>query len=116
MLKSIKKGLTKTIVFVVGGLIILSFAITGVPGPQNIAQRSALKVGDKVYSANELQREFNREVQNRRLQSDTTYTQADAIGKASPCSFSQICEPVRHWNKPRQVWVSPSRAASCATS
>ncbi|RZO68553.1 MAG: hypothetical protein EVA70_01585 [Parvularculaceae bacterium] len=84
MLKSIKKGLTKTIVFVVGGLIILSFAITGVPGPQNIAQRSALKVGDKVYSANELQREFNREVQNRRLQSDTAYTQADAIREGVP--------------------------------
>ncbi|MBI1392891.1 MAG: hypothetical protein GC152_09145 [Alphaproteobacteria bacterium] len=84
MLKSVKNALKGVLAWVVIALLVLSFAAWQVPEMRNFAQNSALRVGDRGFSAAEIRTELNREVANRRQEADGGYTYADAVAEGLP--------------------------------
>jgi len=78
MLKQVRSGM-KNIVAVFGAaLLVLSFALWGVPGLSDFAQRPTMKVGNEALSTSVLQSEYSRAMRMRREEREGKYTPADA--------------------------------------
>ena len=60
-------------------LLILAFALWGVPNVTQLSGNSAISVGGQSFSQQYVQSEFNRAVQSQRLESGGSYTQEDAL-------------------------------------
>jgi len=84
MLQKVRGALKGVVAWFVIALLVLSFAAFGVPEIRNFARNAAVEVGDRGFSAVEIQNEFNREMTNRRAQSDGAFTRADAIAQGVP--------------------------------
>lgn len=79
MLQQVRSGLKGAVAWFVIVLLILAFALWGVPSLQEFTRSDAVKVGDQGFSAQYVQNEFNRAVQIRRLESDGAFTREDAL-------------------------------------
>lgn len=78
MLKQVRSGM-KNIVAVFGAaLLVLSFALWGVPGLSDFAQRPTMKIGNEALSTSMLQSEYSRAMRMRREEREGKYTPADA--------------------------------------
>lgn len=65
-------------------LLILAFAMWGVPEMRQFTSSAALTVGDENFSAQYVQNEFNRSVQIQRQESGGAFTRDDAIAAGLP--------------------------------
>lgn len=84
MLHQVRSALKGVIAWFFVALLVLAFALWGVPGLRNFTQRSALHVGKQGFSAQAVLDEFNRQVAIRRDQKKGEYTAADAIAEGLP--------------------------------
>lgn len=75
------KGVTSWFIIV---LLILAFALWGVPELTNIGRGAAVRVGDQGISTQTVLNEFNRSMVNQRIQSDGAFTREDAIATGLP--------------------------------
>ncbi|MEM9013534.1 MAG: SurA N-terminal domain-containing protein [Pseudomonadota bacterium] len=75
------KGVTAWFVII---LLILAFALFGVPELRTMTQGSALKVGDQSFSSNYVQNEFSRIFNIRRQESGNTLTREQALATGLP--------------------------------
>ncbi len=79
MLSQVRDRLKGAIAWIFVVLLILAFAMWGVPEMRQFAGNTAVSVGDEKFSAQYIQSEFNRAVQNRAAQTGGAYSQEDAI-------------------------------------
>lgn len=63
------------------GIVVLAFAVVGVPALSNFGQTKALKVGDQGFTIGEIEQEFNRRFQNIQITSDTAVSREEAIAQ-----------------------------------
>ena len=79
MLSQVRGALKGAVAWFVVVLLILAFAMFGVPEMREFTQNSAVSVGNESFSARYVQTEFNRAVQARRNESGGDYTREDAV-------------------------------------
>ncbi|MHA7872267.1 MAG: peptidylprolyl isomerase, partial [Hyphococcus sp.] len=84
MLSQVRGVLRGPLAWLVVVLLILAFALWGVPELRQLTQTSAISVGGENYSAQFVQSEFNRLVNRRRQESGGQFTQADALASGLP--------------------------------
>ena len=84
MLSSVRKALTGVVAWFVIILLILAFALFGVPELQNFTQRPAIRVGDDGIPSQVVLNEFNRAMVNQRFQSDGGFSREEAIAQGLP--------------------------------
>ena len=84
MLDSVRKGLKGIAAIVIIPLLILAFALFGVPDIQNFTQGAAIRVGKQGVSSSVVLNEFNRAMTNQRIQSEGAFTREDAIASGLP--------------------------------
>ncbi len=84
MLTQVRNALKGVVAWIVVVLLILAFAMFGVPEMRQFADNSALTVGGEKFSAQYIQSEFSRSVQAQRTQSGGAYTRDDAIASGLP--------------------------------
>jgi len=68
-------------------LLILAFALWGVPELRTITQNSALKVGQESFSGLYIQNEFTRQINLLRQQSGGEFTRAEALASGMPAEI-----------------------------
>ncbi|NWG70286.1 MAG: SurA N-terminal domain-containing protein [Parvularculaceae bacterium] len=78
MLKQVRSGMKNIIAIFGAVLLVLSFALWGVPGLSNFAQRPTLKVGSEALSTSMLQSEYSRAMRMKREEREGKYTPDDA--------------------------------------
>ncbi len=78
MLKQVRSGLKNIVVLFGIALLVLSFALWGVPEMRNFTERAPMRVGKVAFSAQTVQAEYNRAVQRRREESGGKFTDEDA--------------------------------------
>lgn len=84
MLNQVRGALKGAIAWIFVVLLILAFALWGVPSLQQLTSNSAVTVGGESYSPQFVQNEFNRVVNQRRRESDGQFTAEDAIASGLP--------------------------------
>ncbi|MFQ5564466.1 MAG: peptidylprolyl isomerase [Parvularculaceae bacterium] len=84
MLHQVRNALKGVIAWFFVALLMLAFAFWGVPELRNFTQQSALRVGDKGFTAQAVLSEFNRQVDIRRNESNGEFTRADALAEGLP--------------------------------
>ncbi len=84
MLSQVRGALKGVVAWIVIVLLILAFALWGVPELRQLTQNSAVSVGGENYTAQFVQNEFNRVVNQRRIESGGQFTQAEAIASGLP--------------------------------
>ncbi|MEM9170320.1 MAG: SurA N-terminal domain-containing protein [Pseudomonadota bacterium] len=89
MLQSLRSALKGVVVWFVIALLILAFALFGVPEIQNFTRNAAVRVGDQGVTTRDIQKEFNRAVTTRRFESEGGFTRADAIAAGLPDQIVQ---------------------------
>ena len=83
MLKQVRTALKGVVAWFVIILLVLAFALFGVPEVRNFTQRSPLRVGDVGFSQQTIVSEFNRQVDARRRDTGD-YTREQAIAEGVP--------------------------------
>ena len=81
MLSQMRGALKGAVSWFIIILLILAFALWGVPELRQFTGGSAVEVGDAAFSQNYVQTEFNRAVQSRRAEVGGNFSQADAIAQ-----------------------------------
>jgi len=84
MLNQVRGALKGAVAWIFVVLLILAFALWGVPSLQQLTSNSAVTVGGESYSPQFVQNEFNRIVNQRRRESDGQFTAEDAIASGLP--------------------------------
>lgn len=84
MLSQVRGALKGVVAWIVIVLLILAFALWGVPELRQLTQNSAVSVGGENYTAQFVQNEFNRIVNQRRQESGGQFTQEEAIASGLP--------------------------------
>ncbi|MEM9616769.1 MAG: SurA N-terminal domain-containing protein [Pseudomonadota bacterium] len=84
MLSQVRGALKGVVAWIVIVLLILAFALWGVPELRQLTQNSAVSVGGENYTAQFVQNEFNRVVNQRRIESGGQFTQTEAIASGLP--------------------------------
>ena len=79
MLSQVRGALKGIVAWIFVILLILAFAMFGVPEMRQFAGNSALTVGNENFSGQFVLNEFNRSIQTQRAQSGSSYTREDAI-------------------------------------
>ena len=79
MLSQVRNTLKGAVAWFVIILLVLAFALFGVPNINQLSGNSAITVGGESFSGQYVQNEFNRLVAARRAQSSGGFTQEDAI-------------------------------------
>ncbi len=79
MLSQVRSALKGAGAWIVVILLILAFALWGVPDMGQLSGTAAVTVGGKSFSQQYVQNEFNRAIQSQRNQSGGSYTQEDAV-------------------------------------
>lgn len=112
MLKNVRDSLKGVVAWVFVILLILAFALWGVPSVTELTRGSALSVGGKSYSAQYIQNEFTRAIDRQRRESGGSYTRDDAIASglddqvissiATGAALDQFAEEMR-FVLPREI-------------
>ena len=89
MLKQVRGALKGAVAWFVIVLLILAFALWGVPELRQFSGNSAVKVGGQSYSPQYVQNEFNRSVQIQQAESGGAFTREDAIAAGLPAQIVQ---------------------------
>lgn len=84
MLRQVRGALKGVAAWFIVVLLILAFALFGVPEVRNMTANHALKVGNQGFSAQEITEEFNRAIVTQRGQSDGEFSREDAIAAGFP--------------------------------
>jgi len=84
MLSQVRGVLKGAVAWVIIVLLILAFALWGVPNVTELGNNSAVSVGGESYTAQFVQSEFNRVVNQRRQESGGQFTQEEAIASGLP--------------------------------
>lgn len=84
MLKQVRSALKGVLAWFVIALLVLAFALWGVPEMRNFTQKAPMRVGDAGFSAAAIQTEYNRLVQRRREEAGGKFTAADARAQGLP--------------------------------
>ncbi len=84
MLSQVRGVLKGAVAWIIIVLLILAFALWGVPNVTELSNNSAVTVGGEKYSAQFVQAEFNRIVNQRRQESGGQFTQAEAVASGLP--------------------------------
>ncbi len=84
MLKQVRSALKGVIAWFIIVLLILAFALWGVPELRNFTQTAPLRVGETGFSQQTIVNEFNRQVAARRNQSGGSYSREQAIADGLP--------------------------------
>ncbi|MEO1251800.1 MAG: peptidyl-prolyl cis-trans isomerase [Pseudomonadota bacterium] len=84
MLTQVRSALRGAVAWFVIVLLILAFALWGVPELQNFSGNAIVKVGSQSYSPQYVQNEFNRAVQIQAAESGGNFTREDAIASGLP--------------------------------
>ena len=84
MLSSVRNALKGVVAWFVIVLLILAFALFGVPELRSFTQKSAIRVGSEGVDAQVVLGEFNRLVINRQYETQGAFTRADAIASGLP--------------------------------
>lgn len=84
MLKSVRGALKGVVAWFIIILLILAFALFGVPELQNFTRSPAIKVGKEGVPAQTVLNEFNRTMVNQRAQAEGSYTRENAIADGLP--------------------------------
>jgi len=84
MLRQVRGALKGVAAWFIVILLILAFALFGVPEVRNMTANHALKVGNEGFSAQEITEEFNRAIVSQRSQSGGDFTREDAISSGVP--------------------------------
>ena len=79
MLTQVRETLKGAVAWFVIILLILAFALWGVPELRNFSGSAAVTVGDQRFSSRYVQSEFTRAVQSRRLDSGGSFTREQAL-------------------------------------
>ncbi len=89
MLKQVRGALKGAVAWFVIVLLILAFALWGVPELGQLSGNSAVKVGGQSYSSQYVQNEFNRAVQLQAIESGGSFSREDAIAAGMPNDIVQ---------------------------
>lgn len=84
MLNQVRSALKGVVAWFFVVLLVLAFALWGVPQLTDFTRQAPLRVGDESYSLQALQTEFNNQVQSRRNETNGEFTRADAIAEGLP--------------------------------
>ena len=84
MLKQVRGVLKGAVAWIFVILLILAFALFGVPSLNEFAGNSAVTVGGQSFSSQYVQNEFNRAVQIQAAESGGSFTRDDAIAAGLP--------------------------------
>ncbi len=84
MLNSVRSALKGVVAWFVIVLLILAFALFGVPELRSFTQKAAIRVGNEGVEAQVVLNEFNRVVRNRQIESQGAFSRADAIAAGLP--------------------------------
>ena len=84
MLRQVRGALKGVVAWFIIILLVLAFALFGVPEVRNMTANHALKIGGEGFSANEITEEFNRAIVTQRAQSGGAFTREDAIAAGLP--------------------------------
>lgn len=84
MLTQVRGALKGAVMWFFVVLLILAFALWGVPGLDQMSGNAAVSVGSKNYSAQYVQQEFNRAVQVRSAESGGSFSREDAFQSGLP--------------------------------
>ncbi len=84
MLSSVRNALKGVVAWFVIILLVLAFALFGVPELRSFTQGAAIRVGDQSVSTNRVLSEFNRALINQRDQTEGAFTREDAIATGLP--------------------------------
>ncbi|MEM9494444.1 MAG: SurA N-terminal domain-containing protein [Pseudomonadota bacterium] len=84
MLSQMRGALKGAVAWFVIILLILAFALWGVPELRTMTQSAALSVGDESYSSQYIRAEFNRQYNNRRAESGNSFTREQALASGMP--------------------------------
>lgn len=84
MLNQVRGALKGVVAWIFVVALILAFALWGVPSLQQFTSSSAVSVGGESYTAQFVQNEFNRIVNQRRRESGGQFTAEDAIASGLP--------------------------------
>lgn len=87
MLKQVRGALKNVVAWFVICLLILAFALWGVPELQQFTQKAPLTVGNVNVGRAEILDEFNRMLTNRRNQSGESYTREQALAEGAPAQI-----------------------------
>ena len=79
MLTQVRGALKGAVAWFVIVLLILAFALWGVPSISQFSATAAISVGDEQYSQQYVQREFTRAMQSRRAETGETMTTEEAV-------------------------------------
>lgn len=79
MLATFRKLLEGPGKYVLGLMIILAFGVVGLPTLSNFGRSKAIEVGDRGFTAQEVEREFRRRFQRAQAESEEPLTQEDAV-------------------------------------
>ncbi len=79
MLSQVRNALKGATAWFIVILLILAFALWGVPDMGQLSGSAAVTVGGKSFSQQYVQSEFNRAIQSQRIESGGSYTREDAI-------------------------------------
>ena len=89
MLKQVRGALKGAVAWFVIVLLILAFALWGVPELQQFSGNAAVKVGGKSFSPQYVQNEFTRAVQLQTMESGGSFSREDAIAAGLPNDIVQ---------------------------
>ena len=84
MLKQVRGALKGVGAWFIIALLVLAFALWGVPELRDFTQQTPLRVGDAGFSQRSILAEFNRQIANRRAQREGGYTREQAIAEGVP--------------------------------
>lgn len=79
MLTQVRKTLKGAVAWFIIILLILAFALWGVPELRQFSSGGTITVGDQSFSQQYVQNEFNRAVQSRRAEAGGVFTREDAV-------------------------------------
>lgn len=89
MLKQVRGALKGAVAWFVIVLLILAFALWGVPELRQFSGNAAVKVGGQSFSPQYVQNEFNRAVQLQAMESGGSFSREDAIAAGMPNDIVQ---------------------------
>ncbi len=84
MLSSVRNALKGVVAWFVIILLVLAFALFGVPELRSFTQGAAIRVGDQSVRTERVVAEFNRALINQRDQTEGAFTREDAIASGLP--------------------------------
>ena len=87
MLQSVRGALKGVVAWFIIILLILAFALWGVPELQSFTRGAAIRVGDEGVPAQAVLNEFNRSMVNQRAQAEGSFTREDALAAGLPAQI-----------------------------